>query len=108
MSKRSSTRKPVRFLPHKHTSGLFLRDGEYVAGIKPDSGGRTIRKLGRDRERATKLFDELLDDLGNGGENPSITKSITERFLPTQERLASYATSANCVRVSGGAVFNRR
>ena len=94
-----TTRKPIRLLPYKHTSGLFLRDGEYIADIKPDSGGRTIRKLGSDRDRAFKLFDALLAELGDiTGDNPLLATFLVETFLPTQLRLRSYAFSKTCVR----------
>jgi len=47
------TREPVRQLPHKKASGLFLMPGgEYVADIKPDGGKRTTRRLGHDKARA--------------------------------------------------------
>ena len=48
MRRPAGTRQHIRLLNHRRTSGLFLRNGEYIADIKPDDGGRVIRKLGTD------------------------------------------------------------
>ena len=88
-ARRAKTRKPVRLLPHKRTSGLFLRDGEYIADINPDTGDRTIRRLGSDRERALKLWDDLvveLDDRERDEDDPLLAAFLVETFLATQRR----------------------
>jgi len=51
-----ATRKTIVKLDYRRSSGLFRRDGEYIADIQPDAGGRIIRKLGTDQGRARKLF----------------------------------------------------
>ena len=48
MRRPAGTRQHIRLLNHRRTSGLFLRNGEYIADIKPDDDGRVIRKLGTD------------------------------------------------------------
>jgi len=97
MSKPRKTRKAVRLLPHKHTSGLFVRDGEYIADIKPDTGGRIIRKLGFEHDRALKLWDDLVSELSDDGDNPLLTTFLTGTFLPGQTHLKSYRYSASRV-----------
>ena len=85
-ARRPKTRKAVRLLPHKRTSGLFLRDGEYIADINPDTGGRTIRKLGSDSGRALKLWDDLVGELDGrerDQDDPLVTAFLVETFLPT-------------------------
>ena len=54
------TRELMWPLPHRLRSGLFLGLGEYVADVKPDDGGRIILRLGKDRQTALRLFEELL------------------------------------------------
>ena len=83
-------RKPVVVLPYRRSSGLFRRDGEYIADIQPDAGGRVIRKLGSDRERAIKLFEELVSELEHGGENPLLKDFLINTFLPTQRHLKAF------------------
>jgi len=56
-------RKPIVVLLFRRASGLFVKAGEYVADIRPDTGGRIIRKMGTDRNRALALFDALLAEL---------------------------------------------
>ncbi len=82
VEKRAKKRKPVRLLPHKKVSGLFLRDGEYIADIKPDSGGRIIRKLGTERERALTLWEGLVAEVAYDGDNPLLVTFLGETFLP--------------------------
>ena len=96
------TRQPVRLLPHKKASGLFLTaDGEYIADIKPNDGKRTIRRLGHDKVRAHALFDDLLAELQerqDDKQDPRVVDFLTGQFLPSQQRLKSYRTSADAVR----------
>ena len=92
-----SPRKPVVVLPYRRSSGLFRRDGEYIADIQPDSGGRVIRRLGRDRERAMKLFEDIVSEIENGGENPLVTDFLLKTFLPTQRHLKAYGYSEYAV-----------
>ena len=92
------TREPIVVIAH-HTkaSGLFRKDGEYVADIKPNDGKRVTRKLGRDRERALALFDGLITTLGHH-DNPDLATYLLGTFLPTQRPLKSYAFSEKCVK----------
>ncbi len=87
MPRRHKTRKPIRLLPHHHTSGRFLRDGDYAADIKPDTGGRIIRKLGNDLDRALRLFEALAAEVSSGGDNPTLVEFLVGTFLPTHRRL---------------------
>jgi integrase len=88
------TRQPVRLLPHRSVSGLFLtNDGEYVADIKPDDGTRFVRRFGTDKMRALVLFDALLEELANDAverKNPKVVAFLNETFLPSQQRLKSF------------------
>jgi integrase len=90
-------RQPVQLLPHRQTSGLFLRDGEYIADIKPDDGRRVTRKLGRERALALSLFDSLLVDIG-AHDNPMLVDYLQGPFLRSQSHLKSYGYSEKCVR----------
>ena len=90
-------RQAVRLLPHRQTSGLFVRDGEYIADIKPDQGGRVTRKLGAERERALALFDSLLVDIG-AHDNPLLIDYLSGPFLRSQKHLKSYVYSERCVQ----------
>ncbi len=96
-----SSRKPVVLLPHRRRSGLFVRDGEYVADISPDTGGRTIRKLGADRKRALKLWDDLvaeLEDRERDVDDPLLTTFLVDTFLPTQQHLKAFEFCRTGVR----------
>ena len=100
MRKPTGTRQHIRLLDHRRTSGLFLRDGEYIADIKPDEGGRTIRKIGTNRARAEAAFDALLVELeeaARSATDPFLISFLIETFLPTQKRLKSYAFSRDTV-----------
>ena len=92
-----ATRKTIVKLDYRRSSGLFRRDGEYIADIQPDAGGRIIRKLGTDQGRARKLFWDVVDEAENGGENPRFADFLTRSFLPSQTSLKSYAYSEKCV-----------
>jgi integrase len=101
MRKPTGTRQHIRLLNHRRTSGLFLRDGEYLADVKPDDGGRVIRKLGADRNRAEQRFDALLLELNEAttdAERPRVADFLLATFLPTQRRLKSYDSSERSVR----------
>jgi integrase len=92
------TRTPVRLLPHRVASGLFKsKDGTYVADIKPDTGARVRRRLGRNLHEALRQFDDLVATSGNH-ENPYLTTYLLSTFLPTQQALKSYAFSQKCVK----------
>ena len=101
MRKPTGTRQHIRLLNHRRTSGLFLRDGAYIADIKPDDGKRVIRKLGTDRDSAEERFDALLAELdataADAG-SPRVTDFLLSTFLPTQRRLKSYDSSARSVK----------
>jgi len=90
-------RQAIVALPYRQTSGLFLKGGQYFADVRTDDGRRFRRRFGADRTRALKLFDELRDEIEHGGENPLLADFLTERFLPTQERLKSFAFTAGRV-----------
>lgn len=92
-----AARRTIIKLDYRRSSGLFRRDGEYIADIQPDAGGRIIRKLGSDQGRARKLFWDVVDEAENGGENPRFADFLTRSFLPSQEPLKSYAYSEKCV-----------
>ena len=101
MRKPTGTRQHIRLLNHRRTSGLFLRNGEYIADIEPDDGKRIIRRLGRGREQAEARFNELvaqLDDMAAAADNPRLSDFLTSTFLPTQRRLKSYDSSGRSVR----------
>jgi integrase len=102
MRKPTGTRQHIRLLPnHRRTSGLFLRNGQYIADIKPDDAKRVIRKLGADFERAAARFEELvaeLEDVADAADNPRVADFLLSTFLPTQRRLKSYAFSEKSVR----------
>jgi len=83
-------------LPHRQASGLFLKDGQYIADIKPDDGRRTIRKLGTVRERALTLFDELLTERGQH-DDPLLASYLMHTFLPSQQNLKAYDYAERCV-----------
>ena len=90
------TREPIWLLPHRKKSGLFLTQDGYVADVKPDDGGRIVRRYGKDRGRAIHLFEGLLTGLAQQTEdrdNPPVTTFLTDAFLPTQKRLKSYRFS---------------
>jgi integrase len=92
------TREPIVVIAqHTKASGLFRKDGEYVADIKPDGGKRITRKLGRDRARALALFDDLITTLGHH-DNPDLATYLLSTFLPTQRPLKSYAFSVKCMK----------
>ncbi len=78
-------RRTIVKLDYRRSSGLFTRGKEYIADIQPNSGGRIIRKLGADRDRAMVLFNEVVDEVENGGENPLLADFLTRSFLPSQE-----------------------
>ncbi len=90
------SRQPVVLLPHRQASGLFLKDGQYVADIKPDDGRRTIRRLGTVRERALILFDELLTERGQH-DDPLLASYLMQTFLPSQNGLKAYDYAERCV-----------
>ncbi|MBT5535869.1 site-specific integrase [Candidatus Poribacteria bacterium] len=93
-----TTRTPIRLLPHRATSGLFLcGDGTFVADIKPDTGRRIRRRLGSDASKALCLFEQLITTSGHH-ENPDLRTYLSSVFLPTQQPLKSYAFSAKCVK----------
>ena len=98
MSETRTQRKPVVVLPYRRSSGLFKRGGQYIADIQPDAGGRVIRRLGADRARALALFEEIVAEVEQGGENPRVADFLLTTFLPTQRRLKSYAFSEKTVR----------
>ncbi|MEO2006716.1 MAG: tyrosine-type recombinase/integrase [Candidatus Poribacteria bacterium] len=93
-----TTRTPILLLPHRATSGLFrCSDGTFVADIKPDTGRRIRRRLGRDASDALRLFEGLTTVSGHH-ENPDLRTYLVSVFLPTQETLKSYAFSAKCIK----------
>ncbi len=59
-------RRPVRLLPLEPANRLLLRDGECLGDLRPESGGRTVRMLGCDRDRPYELFDERVEEPGDG------------------------------------------
>ena len=86
------TRELIWPLPHRHKSGLFLAPGEYVADIKPEDGGRIIRRFGKDRGHALRLFTELLEERKRQEqkrENPALLTFLRETFRPAQSDLKS-------------------
>jgi hypothetical protein len=91
------TRKPIQILQHQRTSGLFLAGGEYIADIKTDDGRRIRRKLGPEKVRALKLFDRIVEDLEDEGDNPRLAHFLLDRFLPTLTHLRAYEYAARCI-----------
>jgi integrase len=79
-------------------SGLFLREDQFVADIKPDGGKRTVRLLGANRERALQHYDQLLTELSQH-ENPELVPYLWGTFLPTQRVLKDYAYAERCIRM---------
>jgi len=71
-------RKPVVVLLFRRASGLFVKAGEYVADMRPDTGGRIIRKLDTNRNRALTLFEALRAELGHD-DNPVLRTSSCRR-----------------------------
>ncbi len=102
MRKPTGTRQHIRLLPnHRRTSGLFKRNGEFIADIKPDDGKRVIRKLGTDFAQAEARFDDLLGELNEAAadaDSPRVADFLLSTFLPTQRRLKSYDSSECSVR----------
>ncbi|MBT3266988.1 site-specific integrase [Candidatus Poribacteria bacterium] len=104
MRKPTGTRQHIRLLNHRRTSGLFLRDGRYIADIKPDDGRRVTRQLGTNRESAEERFEALLvelDAVSADAESPRLADFLLSAFLPTQRGLKSYDSSQHTV---GGVV----
>ena len=89
-------RTTVLRLPTRRNSGLFLRDGEYIADLNPDDGRRVIRKLGTDRKRALTFFDELLVRCGQH-DDPLLVTYLRHTFLPSQRGLKAYDYAERCV-----------
>ena len=101
MRKPTGTRQHIRLLNHRRTSGLFLRDGRYIADIKPDDGRRVTRQLGTNRESAEERFDALLvelDAVAADAASPRLADFLLSAFLPTQRQLKSYDSSERSVR----------
>lgn len=96
------TRRPVQLLPqYKRRSGLFYVGGEYRADIKTDDGRHIRRKFGADKTRALRLFDDLVATLAEEArdeDDPPLRGFLIDVFLPTQERLKSYARSKETVQ----------
>jgi integrase len=93
------TREPVLLIPHhSRMSGLFRKEGQFIADIKPDGGKRTVRLLGTDREQALRRYDELMTELSHH-ENPELAPYLWGTFLPSQRVLKDYAYAERCIRM---------